>query len=352
MVDTKEPAELEKHVKARPGASRRRTFQATRPRGLLSQIGLVLTQPGAFFQALPAVQHNRQWLWVALAILALVGLSAVQQSALATDAEAPGDLGGMPVGGEFGAGAPGGGEFGLGAEGGFVPPAPVPGGDGASAAGNETATRWATALLAAGGEVLQWAVLALLLSEASLLSRRTPALNRNWQIVVWASLPLGLMAGLQLIYYAAGGMVGAPGVAGLLSEIPGYDTWPVFARELLRALASNLTLFWLWSLGLVYIGARRALGGRRWAVGLVLLIWVAVLVFTPAAYNTLTAEEPTPTDEAMPGMGEQGMEGSEGQGFEGQGFEGQGLEGQGLKARALRVKALKVKVLRVKASRA
>ena len=56
--------------------------QRTRPRGLWGQVWMALLQPGYFFRTLPLMEDTRTWLWAAVLILALTGISAVRQDAL------------------------------------------------------------------------------------------------------------------------------------------------------------------------------------------------------------------------------------------------------------------------------
>src|SRR5262245_35694040 len=69
-------------------------------RSLASQITTALLQPANFFRTLPATQYTRQWVWVGLLILALVGFSAVRYEALKSEAAATDD-GSAPTDGGF-----------------------------------------------------------------------------------------------------------------------------------------------------------------------------------------------------------------------------------------------------------
>ncbi len=273
--------------------------QRVRPRSLMGQVSLVLLQPGYFFRTLPQMSDTRSWLWAAVLILALLGIVAVRQQSLqgGTSGGAdfsnfgggalPGtDLGGAeagPIGGDFG-GVPGRGgpvDPGIGS------PAPVgaPGGS-----GNVTGT-WTTALLTGAGALVGWLILTLLLAEVSLFNGRKPAFGHNFQIAIWASMPLALMAVLQLIFYAGGGTVGESGLAGLLNEWDAYNSLPPLLRDLILSLTSRLTVFWLWSLILIYVGARGALNGKTWASGLVVVAWVALIVIAPVVTGAVKAPE-------------------------------------------------------------
>jgi hypothetical protein len=295
----------------------------TRSRSLPTQVSTSLLRPVAFYRSLALVSETRQWLWVGVMVLILVGLSAVQQESLrgsATGAAVPdfgsppaGDFGGGPIGGDFG-GMPG--DFGGPPPGG--PPSP-----GGAATGSGVTANWTTAILAAAGMVLGWAVLTVLLAEVSLFRGVAPRLGQNFQIAIWASLPLGFMAAVQLLYYGAGGEVGEPGVAGVVPMIPGYETFPTFVQALLLSLGGRTTLFWLWSLALIYFGARFALQGWRWSSMLVVVLWVIILVVAPVITGAVTppAQDLPPLLDTLPfgpGMGPEGE--MPGEGFPGGAF--------------------------------
>jgi hypothetical protein len=99
---------------------------------------------------------------------------------------------------------------------------------------------------------------------------------------------------------------------------------PVFAQSVLHSLTSHLTLFWLWSLTLLFTGARRSLRGRWWAAALIVIIWVMLALLLPVVtgavqpYSSgaesveLMPQEPTqlpdggmPTDGLPPGVSAQ-----------------------------------------------
>lgn len=267
-----------------PAQPRRRSLetQPARPRGIGGHITTLLLQPEQFFRALKAASGSRQWLWAAVLILTLVGLSAVQLAARTTPAagsvdfsdpllEAPppsfGDLGAPPPGVQPGGGLD------------------VSAGGGAE----QVTSTWTTVLLAASSVILGWFILALLLSEVTLLRGYAPRLGLNVQVAVWASLPLGLMAGLQLVYYAAGGAGGRPGLAGMVGSLPGYAVLPPLSQALLLSLAGQLTLFWLWSLLLIYKGARHTLGGSWWSAAFVAVAWALIVVVVPVMTGAVAA---------------------------------------------------------------
>jgi len=256
--------------------------QPVRQRGLWGQIWMALLQPGQFFSALPAIDQTRQWLWVALLILALIGISAVRQSAPpAADPNAfqiPSDSI------QSGPNIFGGGDFGV-PEGG-VPPV----GDGTDTTSN-VSTTWTTALIAASSIIVGWFIQTLLLCEVSLLRGFSPRLGRNFQIAIWASLPLGVMAVVQLLYYTAGGTITGAGVSGLVTEMPGYANYSPYVQAIILSFATQLTLFWLWSLALIYVGARRALQGRWWSSLLVVIAWAVIIVVLPVLTGAIKVSE-------------------------------------------------------------
>jgi hypothetical protein len=292
--------------------------QRSRPRGLVAQIMAVLLQPGVFFRTLPSIGETRQWLWVAVIVLALAGYSAVRYQELSEADNGGGELPPMDFGAlpEGDLGFEGGGfaevppDAGGGGFPGEVPPdlGPTPGGSG----GGDVSSTWTTALVSASGIVLGWFILTLLLIEVPLFNGKMPRLGQNFHIAVWATMPLALMAALQLAYYAAGGQPGEPGLAGLLSQWETYGQLPDFSKAVILSLAGKLTLFWLWSLALIYYGARYALRGRSWASLLVVILWVTVSVVTPVLTGAVKApaEEmsETPLDGGMMEM-PSGMEG-------------------------------------------
>lgn len=298
-------ASLEVPMETKPVRSERRYAIAasTRPRGLWNHIMTLVLQPTLFFRSLGSADSGRQWLLAGILILALVGLSAVQQSqsvgqtavpAVPVDVPPMSDsgMGGGMIDGSFG---------------GF--PADIPSGAGGvtgSASTTQVSATWSTALVAASTTLAGWLVVAVLLSEVTLLKGYAPRLGLNFRIAVWAGVPLGMMAALQLLFRAAGGEPGSVGLSGLLNEMPAYLELPAISQVLLLSLASQLTLFWVWGLLLIYKGARHALNGTRWSAALVVAAWVVVLVVVPVLTGAVRLPEkaepggPTPV-EMFPG---------------------------------------------------
>jgi hypothetical protein len=211
--------------------------------------------------------------------MVLVGYSAVRQESNTSDADSGLDSGSFeePIGGgdPFGGGVPQ-------ESGGEVPSTPKD--------PEDVFNSWSTALVAAGNLLLQWMGLSVILIEASLLSGKRPTLGKNFQIAVWASLPLALMALLQIIYMMAGGQIKADGLSGLLSEWKAYDDLPDFWRNAALSLSSRLTLFWLWTLSLIYFGARYGLKSRTVGAFLAIVIWVIALTVIPVLTGDMDAD--------------------------------------------------------------
>lgn len=268
-----------------------------RPRGLVSQVSTSLLQPGYFFRTLPPMADTRQWLWVAVLILALTGMSAVRQEGLKNgggssvttppiDFGSPsGDLGGGVSSGPFGG-----------------PPAdfggiPTDTGGGVSTDSGNISDNLTTALINGAGILVGWIVLAVLLCEVSLFNGQMPSFGQNLQLAIWTTVPVAVMAGIQLVYFAGGGPLREPGISGLLQYWKAYETLPTFLKSLVLSLTTQLTIFWLWSLVLIYIGGRNALNGKRWAVLIVVVAWAVLTVIAPVITGAVAAPEtPAETD--------------------------------------------------------
>jgi hypothetical protein len=291
-------------------ASRAQTNQAMQPRSsayvterngrsrsLIGQITTVLLQPVYFFRTFPTTSH---WIWAALIILGLIGFSAVRQSQLADNGGAtPGTGAQGPISVDPGMVIPGG--SGISADPGLGG-VPLPTDMGGAAADEDISQPTMTALLAGGSVVLAWLAQAFVLSEVSLLNGKAPHLGRNLQLAVWAAVPLGVMAALQLLYYGAGGQGGAMGLALLLDQWTWYQAQPEFLKAVIYSLASRTTLFWLWSLLLLYLGARHALRGHAIAAFLAIAIWIVIVVLAPVLTGAITAPVPEPEQPAMSEM--------------------------------------------------
>ena len=248
-----------------------------------NQMWAVLLQPARFFRALPTALDTRQWVWMALIILILTGISAARAESIQNESASPLDAPPIDVGpvpgDPFSEAPPE--DFGGG---------PVAAGDPAGSS-TDVADSWTTALIASSNIVVVWLLLTILLCEVSLARGVKPRLSHNLQIAVWASVPLGLMTGLQLIYYAAGGKGGEPGLAGLLPEWERYTELSRGQRSLVLSAATRTTLFSLWGLLLVYLGARHTLRGAAWAALAAVIITAVLVVAIPVAAGTIKAPE-------------------------------------------------------------
>jgi hypothetical protein len=264
-------------------------FPYRQRRGLVGNATTALLQPITFYRTFPAARH---WLWAALFVLVMVGWSSVRQEALRQETPAAGVAFELPPAEQFPA------DPGIGGIPGGVPPGLAPTGAPTTAtAAPDISETLMTALVAAGGVVLAWVIQALLLILVSMLRGFAPSFGRNIQIAVWASLPLGVMALLQLIYIAAGGQGGRMGLSLLLDQWPGYAALPPFTQAALVSLLTQFTLFWLWSLILLYMGARHALDGSPTAAMLVVVFWGLIAVFAPVLTGAVTPPETTAADD-------------------------------------------------------
>ena len=234
---------------------------AAPPRGFLSQLGMVIFQPAAFFHSLAVTNRSRSWLWAAILILLIIGFSAVQ---LSGSADVGGDVGAPGLTPDMGMEE--------------VPIGPLPQDGSAPADGSaDPAAAWMTGLKTAGAQVLKWAVLVIVLAEVTMFNGHAPRLARNLQIAIWTSVPLALMAVLQLVYQANGGSIGAHGLTGFLENWQAFSDFDFYIRSFIYGIAAQLTIFWLWSLVLIYIASRTALHGKRAVVMLVVLLWIVIL---------------------------------------------------------------------------
>jgi hypothetical protein len=267
----------------RPAVQRDIFAEADAPsQGFFGLLRMVLFSPRKFFQQL---DHNRHAFLAALLILLLLAYSAVQQ---ANPASAPVDSGAVPP---MDAGMPP-------MEGEF-PPMDT----GAPASTADPSQAWMTGLTAAGQQVIYWAVLTIILSEVSLFNGKAPNFGKNLQIAIWATVPLALMAGVQILYIMGGGTLGKPGFSGaFLDEWEAYATMNPLLQSAIYALASQISIFWFWSLALIYIGAREALKGKRLAILLVLVMWISMLVLAHSyqRYQFLNSQTPEMPGEMMP----------------------------------------------------
>lgn len=288
--------------------SHARTARPRLPQGILGQIRMVLFQPEQFFKRLAG--QRSAWLIAAVLLMLLTGLSEVQrqQRLAAPDAsgggfsEMPVPMDGMPMGDPM-IGDPG--------MGGGVPLPPSDGGSPSTP--SVPLTQQIEQVLGAGGSILVfWVLLMPLLALVTLFTGRAPRLSQVLQTAVWATVPLGVLALVQLVYYQAGGRAGEPGLAGLVDELPFFAELDSIQQRLMLSLMARVTLFHGWMVVLVYLGARHNLRGRRLVVIPVIIAWIALVVMLPVALQPA----PAATGDAaitdlregeMPPMGEEGI---------------------------------------------
>lgn len=251
--------------------------------GFIGLLRLVLFSPRQFFQQL---DHARHGFIIALLILALLAYGAVQE---ASPASTPVDSGGIPP---MDGGIPP-------MDGGGIP---IDMGGGAPVSTADPSQAWMTGLTAAGQQVIYWLVLTIVLSEVSLFNGKAPDFKRNTQIAIWATVPLALMAGVRILFIMGGGTLGEAGFAGFLDEWEAYAGMNPLLQSSIYALATQISLFWFWSLTLIYIGAREALKGKRLAIVIVLAMWIAMLIlaFGYQRYQMLSNQNPEMPTELMP----------------------------------------------------
>jgi len=277
----------------RPASSSRRTSPV---RPLLGNVWAALLHPRLFFSDFPhSTRARQQSALLAVTLLALSVWVALQPPAAppSDDEQLPSE---MPP--PFDPGLPGSSEpiimdsF---APGGL---APLPGeglaepgldsqDGGATPNAADVAENWIKGLSAGLSIMIGWLLQAVLLAEVPLLRGQKPDLGFNLRLAVWSSLPLALLIVLQKLFVASGGTLGAPGLSGLVTSLPDYAEWSPLARQVLLSLASQTTIFGLWSVALLYQAARHSLGGGRWMALLVVGLWMASSVLLPLAQRLL-----------------------------------------------------------------
>lgn len=264
-------------------------------RGLVGHVWALLTQPKAFFIAFPTSGH---WLVVAFALLGLVGVMAVARGSAVpvVDENSGGAFFPDTGGGGLSIAPPSGGAFDV-----PLPSEPLPSGE--TGTNSNTTAQVTTALIASVGALSVWlgqAICLLLVTFAS----RAPSLGRALQVAVWASLPYALMMGAQWAFRSAGGTASEAGLSALLTMWEGYADLPEVVQLLTKSVLVHTTLFSLWNVYLLWLGARKALKGNPFVVAFALGIWLSVAVLVPIVSGQVSLP-PKPIDgELMPIMGE------------------------------------------------
>jgi hypothetical protein len=262
--------------------------QASRsPQGVFGQAAASLTQPKTFFRRMP---QSRQWLLMAGLVLVIFGFAASNQAQSDTTSSDTPQTQGFDLTllqGDTAAQTTN-----ISTQATATPATDTV--DTSEAA--DANTTLMSALLAACNVLAMWAGQVILLCVIPMLSGHPPRIGRSLQIAVWASLPLALMLALRQIYFAAGGTGGALGLSLLLEQWDGYAPLPSGAQRLLAAFMSNISVFWLWSLVLLYCGARYTLRGKYWSATLLIVIWVvAVPAVTALVGEPVTTVSPRTT---------------------------------------------------------
>ncbi len=275
-----------------------------RNHGLVGHLSTLLLQPRLFFHTFPETRH---WLIVAALSLIVVGYLAVQDSPSAGAAAPPAGMpgpGAAPL-----TGMPGPGMMSLTFDTGgdpFGAPLPVDPSGGFGGGGTPTATdttsQVTTAVTAGALIVGLWGAQALLLLLVPMLNGRAPSFSRGFQVAVWASVPLVLMLIVQAVYHSAGGVGDAPGVSALLTRWDEYEMQSADVQWLLMSAASQVTIWRLWALGLLYLGAREALHGHRLSVLLVCALWIGIAVVAPVMMGMTPLPSDAPPLMDMPPM--------------------------------------------------
>lgn len=245
----------------------------------ITQVTRLLFQPAAFFRALPG---GSQWLLAALLVLAITGYTATTQvqsststSSSTTTSSTSFDLSLLDESASQSQNQ---------SQNQSAPTAPQTSTNTTSAASTTITsdTTLMTALIAASGMLVMWLGQTILLTLVPMMRGYPPRVGRSFQIAVWASLPLALMLVLRAIHYSTGGTGGALGLSLLLDDWSGYTTLTTYGQRVAAVFMSNLTLFWLWDLVLLYLGARYALNGRPITVFVIVALWIVAATTIPA----------------------------------------------------------------------
>lgn len=259
------------------------------PRGFISEIVTVITHPHVFFTELGNRQSSPHTLWIVIVILLMMTLMTIQTSTHIVESNSGGaSFVDMPGGGS----SP------------FDPGFPPDGGgsDGGTPSTQiDPTAQWMLVLTTISKQLIVWGALTILLTIVTLANGYMPPFGKNLEITIWASVPLALMAGLQLAFMSGGGTITATGFSGFLDE------WEIFAsldlrlQSIVHAFSEQMTLFWLWALWLLYVGMRYTLRGKRVVILFTLVMWIIMfwLVNSLHSYDILSSKLPT-IEDAMP----------------------------------------------------
>jgi len=257
-------------------------------RGFLAELLTLLTKPIQFFTELGNRRVSPHTRLISLLILVVMAVTALQMPTQDTTQTVDVPFEQLPT------------DSGMPFDPGFPPP---DGGmvDGGGTATEDPTTKWITVLTTISKQVMIWGTLTILLSIIMLANGYMPPFGKNLEIAIWASVPLALMAGLQLAFISGGGTINANGFSGFLDEWGNFATLDLRLQSVIHAFAEQVTLFWLWGLWLLYIGMRFTLRGKRVIVLFTLMMWVVLstLVYSFRSYDVLTSTAP-PMEEPMP----------------------------------------------------
>ncbi|HEY65459.1 MAG TPA: hypothetical protein G4O02_12910 [Caldilineae bacterium] len=132
-------------------------------------------------------------------------------------------------------------------------------------------------LSALAGTVISWVIAAGILYFSSLLAGEDLDFGRTFAIIPWTWLPFALRGFVQAAWVAwRGELIAAPGLSGLVATGDRLQD----ARSLSFALLSQIDLFALWHLILIYAGlrglARMRAGKAAWLTAAYAVINLAV----------------------------------------------------------------------------
>lgn len=210
-----------------------------KPKGLFGQIQQLILQPILFFKNLPEETDSRAWLWAALLTLILIGYSAIRNEAILNES---------------------------------------------TAFDGDVQTQLLLAIGAAGAIILGWILQMLLLALVTMLQGQKPRWSLNLRIVIWATIPLMLMAVAQITYMVIGGHL--IDMASLAKDaLPSSSSDAVYF--LVSQFFRQLTIFNLWHLILFYLAAIHSLHGARWLAILLTILSFASLFLIPTLWQMM-----------------------------------------------------------------
>ena len=252
-------------------------------RGIHNDLIAVILHPISFFKVLRRRQNSHTFLVAVLVLISMVVFSLQMTPSTSTTDTASGfdaPIDSFPID-------------------------PIPSDPNSLTTNDDSTVMWVTALTTISIQAMSWSALTLWLALVTMFNSHKPRLGKNLEIIIWASVPIALMAILQTVFIFAGGTISSAGFSGFLDEWTRFAEYSIFLQSWLYALASQITIFWLWHLGLLYVGARYVLGGKRSIVLFTIISWIIALSMVNSfpAYQDLKAQlpetDPTLSDEPM-----------------------------------------------------